>query len=145
MAKQTHTNPVARTYARALLEVAGRERRDAFAAELDTLAGLVGTMPELRAFLASPALDSETKKRAIEALRGRIDDVLVNFLCVLVDKGRAEQLDEIRVAYRELADAAAGRARARVTTPMPLPDDLRARMQRALERRLNRQVVIEPR
>src|SRR5262249_50473633 len=122
-------DPVARVYAQALLDVGrDRDRMDALGAQLAEIAADVQAEPKLRTFLESPAVDTQVKKRVFGALRGRLDDALVNFLCLLVDKNRIGALASIADAYRDLADAAAGRVRVRALTAAALPDDLRERL-----------------
>src|SRR5262245_65746149 len=99
-------DPVARVYAQALLDV-GRDRNrvDALGAQLEQMVADVQAEPKLRTFLESPAVDAQAKKGVLGALRGRLDDDLVNFLCLLVDKDRIGALDSISSTYRDLADA----------------------------------------
>src|SRR5262249_22549026 len=102
-------DPVARVYAQALLDVGrDRNRMESLGAQLGQVPAEVQAEPKLRTFFESPAVDAQAKKRALGALRGRLDDAVVNFLCLLVDKNRVGALDSIAAAYRDLADAAAG-------------------------------------
>lgn len=137
-------DPVARVYAQALLDL-GREsnRIDALGQELEQIAAAVRGDATLRTFLESPALDRAAKKRALESLRGTIDDLIVNFLCVLVDKGRIVSLGAVAEAYRDLADAAAGRVRVHAMTAVPLGDELRKRLVETLQQTLNHECVLE--
>lgn len=138
------TDPVARVYAQALLDL-GRERNrmDAFGAELESVVAAVRGDDMLRTFLETPALDHAAKKRALEALRGIVDDVLVNFLCVLIEKGRIGSLAAISATYRDLADDAAGRVRVHAMTAVPLDDELHKRLLETLQQALNRECVLE--
>jgi len=142
MAAGAYTNPVAKVYAEALLEAAG-DRRDALGASLDTSLQALASAPELRVFLETPALEAAKKKSALEKLRGPMDDLLVNFLCVVVDKQRVDLLGEMAAAYRDLADRAANRARAQLTLGMPIDDDQRDHIARILTQRLQREIVLE--
>lgn len=137
-----HTHPVAQVYARALLDLAG-ERADALGDELETTLALLVSEPRLRVFLETPALDAATKKRALEALRGRLDDLLVDFLCVVVEKRRVALLEEIGAAYRDLADHAAGRLCVQVASAAPLAEDYQRRLAEMLGDRLRRTIVLE--
>src|SRR5262245_24154323 len=137
-------DPVARVYAQALLDVGrDRKRMDAFGAELEQIAADVAADPKLRTFFESPAVDAQSKKRVLAVLRGRLDDAVVNFLCLLVDKNRIGALDAIAAAYRDLADAAAGRVRVRALTAAALPEDLRERLVATVTTTLKRECVLE--
>ena len=138
------TDPVARVYAQALLDL-GRERQrmPALGAELEQLVAAVHGDAQLRNFLESPALDQASKKRVIESLRGTVDDAVVNFLCVLIEKGRIGSLAAISATYRDLEDAAAGRVRVRAMTAVPLGKDLQKSLLETLQQTLNRECVLE--
>jgi F-type H+-transporting ATPase subunit delta len=139
-----HTHPVTRVYARALLDLAGA-RADAIGAELAAVLALLAAEPRFRIFLETPALDAGTKKRALEAaFRGRADDLLVDFLCVVVEKQRLALLDEIGAAYRELADRGAGRLRVQVASATPLAAEEQHRLAATLRERLRSDIVLEP-
>lgn len=139
-----HVHPVARVYAEALLHIArARGDADAIGVELAEVAALLGG-PDLRTFLATPALVPEVKKRALEeALRGRVQPLLVDFLCLLVDKRRLGALADIAAAYRMLADQAAGRRRVQAESAVGLPEDLRGRLAALLTERLQRECILE--
>jgi len=143
MTVRMHINPVARVYAEALFGAVGAAGRTSTAEALETLRNALDASPELRLFLEMPSMNVDAKKSALEGLRGRMDDLLVNFLGVLVQHGRASFLGEIVAAYAELQDAAAQRTRAQVTTATPLAEDQRARIQQYLAARLQREIVIE--
>ena len=139
------TQPVARPYAEALMGLARDGDRIAeFGAQLEALVTLLHGELQTRTFLLSPAVAPVDKKRAIEAaLRGQVDDLLVNFVCLLVDHGRVASLPAIGETYRALADEARQRARVRAVTAVPLPDDLRDRLVALVGQKLNRECVLE--
>lgn len=138
------TDPVARVYAQALLDM-GREsdRMEGLGAALEQVVAAVQGDAVLRQFLESPALDQAAKKRVVESLRGTVDDVIVNFLCVLIEKGRIGSLAAISGTYRDLADVVAGRVRVHATTAVPLGDDLQKRLLETLQQTLHRECVLE--
>jgi F-type H+-transporting ATPase subunit delta len=142
MSTGAYTHPVATVYAEALLEAAG-VNRDAIGAALAAFVGVLDAAPDLRIFLETPALQAAAKKPVLEKLRGQMDDILVNFLCVVVDKRRADLLGEMAAAYRDLADRAANRARAQLTAAMPVDDDQRATIARIVSQRLDREIILE--
>lgn len=125
-----HAHPVARAYAGALLELAReRGRLDDIGAQLAGVARLVHEEKDIRVFLETPTLEPHSKKQVLgSALHGDVDVVVVDFLCLLIDKGRIPALGDIADAYRALADEAAGRRRVQATSALPLPEDLRVRL-----------------
>jgi F-type H+-transporting ATPase subunit delta len=142
LATRIHTEPVATVYAQALLDAAGAKAGEV-GEQLEEFLATWREASDLRTFLESPALEPSVKKSVLESLRGRFDDTLVNFLCILVDKGRVAHLEQIGAAYRDLADAAAQRVRVHVTSATPLAAEQRARLDETLKQKLGRDVVLE--
>lgn len=140
-----HTNAVARVYAEALLEVAQKhERIDEIGQQLADIDALLRARTDVKSFVDSPAVDVGEKKHVLDAaLRGRADDFVVNFLGLLLDKGRMNELQTIVDTYRVLADAAIGRSRVRASTAVPLPDDLKQRLLGVLRQNLRHECVLE--
>ncbi len=140
-----HANPVARAYSEALLEIAReRGRVDDVGAEIADIASLMRDHADIAEFLQTPALEPAAKKRALEnSLRGQVDDLVLDFLCLLVDKRRIASLGAIADVYRALADALAGRVRVHARSARPLPDDLRQRLSALLRERLSAECVLE--
>jgi F-type H+-transporting ATPase subunit delta len=140
-----HVNPVARVYAQALLEIA-RERgtADPIGAELEGMAAIARTSPDVGTFFATPALSPDVKKRALAAaLADHVDPLIVDFLCLLVDKRRIGELAAIASAYRQLADAAAGRVRVQAESAATLPAEQRDRLVALLDAGLQRECILE--
>lgn len=137
---------LARRYARALLEVARDEGRvDTIAQHLD---GFVEVLDQgdgqLRRVLVNPGLTTLERRSVLDAVLDRLDlDAYVtNFLKILVDKSRFENLDDIILAYRQMADAAANRVRATVVTARPLGADMAKQVQEALAASTGKTVVL---
>ena len=140
-----HVDSVARAYSEALLQIAReRGRVDDVGAEIADIASLVRDHRDVSQFLQTPALEPAAKKQVLEnALRGQVDDLVLDFLCLLVDKRRIDALGEIAGAYRALADDLAGRVRVQARSAQPLPDDLRARLVVVLRERLSTECILE--
>lgn len=115
---------VARNYAEALFELAGRhEGVEAFGVALNTVAGLLNDEPRLRQFLETPRIDADAKKAALrKALTGRVPPMFLNFLLVTIDKRRQRLLDRIATEYAALVDEHENRAHVDVTVARPLDD-----------------------
>ena len=137
--------PVARVYAEALFSLArAREQVEAVGTELGELAALVAGHPELANFLETPVLQPEVQKQAIEqALGARVQRLLVDFLCLLIDKGRIGALAAIATAYRDLADHDAQCTRVQAASAKPLSDESRNKLVALLQARLQRQCILE--
>ncbi len=89
-----------RMYARALFEAARDQGKlDVVHQELGDFAAAVAGVPELRNVLDNPELDPTAKSAVLEDIAGDADELVHNFLLLVVEKGRASQIEEI---YREL-------------------------------------------
>jgi F-type H+-transporting ATPase subunit delta len=110
-------------YARALFDAAlGEKRLEPVREQLQQLVEAEAAVPELRELLRNPQLDPRSKRAALEDLLSGGDELLRNFLLVLVDKGRAGQLEEIAREFERLAAEQEGIVRAELTTAVELSD-----------------------
>ena len=135
----------ARRYARALFALARDEDRvSPVRDELGTLAGLLDAHPELRHALFRPVHPAAQRKAALAALAERLGSsvLLRHFLQYLIDQRRLIDFSGIRAEYERLADEAAGRVHAELSSAAPLADAQVERLRRALAQRSGRDVAI---
>ncbi|MCL6482476.1 MAG: ATP synthase F1 subunit delta [Firmicutes bacterium] len=135
-----------RRYASALVDVALEGGvAEVVQQELTEFAELWGGSPELRNFLASPAVPRDEKITFLEKLIARMgaSAVLRNFLCVLVDHHRTALLAELPAAFRAELDQRLGIAEVEVTSPNALSRSEQDELHRALERFTGRQVRVK--
>jgi F-type H+-transporting ATPase subunit delta len=123
-------------YARALLDVAVRERADLerIETELAEFADLFASHAGLAKVILNPAVPTPRKRAVVEQIVGRTTPsaVLGKLLVLLADRDRLALLPELLASYRERLLDHRKVVRAEVTTAAPLAAD-RAR---ALEQRL---------
>jgi F-type H+-transporting ATPase subunit delta len=117
--------PVAeRTYANALFEAAQEKGRlETVGDELRAFAEAVEQVPQLRELLVNPQLDSRAKVEALAALLVDADELVRNFLLLIAEKGRANQLTEIVREFDALVAAEEGILDVELTTAVELSDD----------------------
>ena len=130
-----------RMYARALFEAAQQSGR--LEAVRDDLADFVGAardVPELRALLANPELDPRAKVAALEDLLGGADELVRNFLLVVVEKGRGGEVSEIEREFERLVAAEQGRLEVELTAAVELSDEDAARIVLQIEEASGRTV-----
>lgn len=137
---------IARNYAETLLDLArrngGESTVDEFADAMDDVAELLQSEPSVARFLATPRVDAESKKRAIRsAFGGRVPELLLHFLLVVIEKRRQGLLRQIADEYRALVDEARGRVRAEITLAEPADEALQREIVAALEAKLGKTVV----
>jgi F-type H+-transporting ATPase subunit delta len=137
---------VARRYARALFQIGvDMGTYEAFGQELSDLAALFQGSTELRQTMVNPVFKPSEKRAILEKILPRVapSPIVQRFALLLLERGRIVLLTSLARAYRELADAHAGRVRAVVTSAAPLaPADLE-RVRKSLERRTKKTVMLE--
>lgn len=138
----------AKRYARAVFELAqqegGLERWSERLARVRTMFG----DPEIVAALSNPTVARERREEVITSA-GVLDEEGTNLARLLIEAGRVGEAANIDHEFQRLADAAAGRVRATVTTAIELEAHERDRVADALSKRLGKdvrlEVVVDPR
>jgi F-type H+-transporting ATPase subunit delta len=129
-------------YARALFDAAkDAGRLEAVRQELEDFVAAASEVPELAALLENPQLDPRAKVDALEDLLGGADELVRNFILLVVEKGRATQLAEIEREFEQLVAAEAGRLEVELTTALELSDEEAREIVAQIERASGRSVV----
>lgn len=140
---------IARRYARALLDVAAETNRsDAVADQLSAFAKAVDQNRELADVLLNPAYTRSQRSQVVEALMKMVgiqEPALANTLRLLVDRNRITYVPDIARAYRDMADARAGRVRGQVTSAAQLTPDALEMLRKNLQQITQRDVILESR
>jgi hypothetical protein len=97
---------VARNYAETLLALANRHGGaatvDEYGVAINEVADLLDREPLIREFLETPRVSVEQKKKALQAsFRGRVPDLFLRFLLIVVEKRRGGVLREIAEQYHQ--------------------------------------------
>ena len=139
-----------REYAEALFELAvqGEVTRET-SEGLETVVSALLQMPDYRALLASPAITKEERLAALDtAFRGKIPDILLAILRMMVSRGHISALNGMARDYDELARGYRGESMAVVTSAVPLKEaeavTLRAKLEKKLARQITLQCVVDP-
>jgi F-type H+-transporting ATPase subunit delta len=97
-------------------------------------------VPELSALLENPEIDHRAKQAALGELLGGGDELVRNFLLVLVEKGRATELDEIFREFEALVATEEKRLEVELRTAYELDEDEAKEILEQIERSSGRQV-----
>ena len=101
---------------------------------------------DLRVFLESPQVRTEEKKELLGTVfGGRVEPLLLNFVYLLIDKNRMENFRDIGEEFAALVEREAGVMRAKVTTAVPLPDDLEKKLRDKLAGLTGKTMILEKR
>jgi F-type H+-transporting ATPase subunit delta len=136
---------VARRYARAIFDIGvAKGLYEAFATEIEALAAVYAASPDLRQALENPVFKLDQRQGILEKILPRVapSREIRNFALLLLERRRIGSLPAIARAYRELVDDKLGRVRATVTSATPLDPATQTAVQRALERRTGKRVVL---
>jgi F-type H+-transporting ATPase subunit delta len=134
---------VAKRYATAFADVAiVRENLGAARAQFASFVDAYNESPELRHFLLSPAIARDVKQGVLEKLATKMDlsETVRNFIYVLVDHRRTEDLSDIRDAFEAELNEREGIVEAQVTSARELSAAEKREMIGALERMTQRRV-----
>jgi F-type H+-transporting ATPase subunit delta len=118
-----------RIYAKALYEAAQEEGKVELVHEqVDQLRNAAAENGELRAFLDNPEVESTVKGDILARVAQGADELVVNFVRLIAEKGRASELAEIADELDVLVAAAEGILDVELTTAYELSDDEFARV-----------------
>lgn len=105
------------------------------------LARLFKTQADLRRFMGDPAVTVAGKASALEeALRGRVDFVLLHFVRLMFDAGVLSDFPEVVRIYLEKSSERCQRVSGLVETAAPVSSDLLARIKAEVGRMMGREV-----
>ena len=105
-------------------------------------------MPELRAALRNPELETATKVAVLDELIGGADELLRNFLRLVAEKGRIGQIEEIAREFDRLMAREERRLDVELTTARELSDaearDLLQQIEQASGRKVEATRKVDP-
>lgn len=133
-------------YATALFELARDNRQiETVEASLGKLRAALDQSDDFRRLTESPILSRAEAVKGVDAVAASLglDPVTGNFLGVLAQNRRLNQLPAVIRAFRTLAARHRGEATAEVTSAHPLDDGQVAKLKGQLKRRLGRDVAVE--
>lgn len=135
---------IARRYAKAIFAIAKEQNRlEQIGDELNALARLASD-PTLAPIVSNPILGEKSRQVVARTFADQLqlDPMTRNFVFLLADHKRLDQLTGIADHYRRLVDSALGRTRAEITSAVELrPDDRRA-LVAALEHLTGKTVLV---
>ena len=136
-------------YARAVFELAQQDSDvDEWSRRLAKIRELFAD-PGVAAVLSNPTITAEQREGLITTAPHLFDEKATNLARLLIESSRIDDAAAIDEEFQHLADEAAGRVRATVTTAIELEAEDRDRVSRELSKRLDKdvrlKVVVDPR
>jgi F-type H+-transporting ATPase subunit delta len=137
---------VARRYAKALIDLAGRDDRlEEIGAQLRQHRDVLSTNAALQRVLYNPSVSIEVKTGILAQILARTQPapLLRSFLLLLVEKDRLRQFDLICEHYEYMANEWLRRVVARVTTAVELDTAQRQAVMQKLRHMTQKDVILE--
>ena len=122
---------VSKTYGEALYELAGEGKKEAlFLEEVTALRAILASNPDLTGVMENHRISKEEKISLLQKIfEGRLSEELTSFLCILVEKGRYGEVDEILGYFIERVREDEGIGTAYVTTAFALSEEKKKQIQ----------------
>jgi F-type H+-transporting ATPase subunit delta len=136
---------LAKRYARALVGIGTEQNAlEKYGEELAGMVQLVHTSRDFRELLINPVFTKEDKKKIAGQILDRMgtDRMVINFVNVLIDRKRIDQLEAIEQAYREQVDNIRGITRGEVTSAEAITEEELDRVTDALSTITGKQVLV---
>lgn len=135
---------IGKNYGSALFSIAIDEgKQEEILGELTTINDILNENSDFKKMLNTPSITMKEKIQVLSSVfEGRIDENTYNFLCLLTEKGRILYLNEITDEYRGLYNNYYDLTEVRVTTAIPLSDELRTKVIKKLETITGKNVTI---
>lgn len=134
-----------RRYASALYKVAEEKGKvEEYLKDLRQICDIIDNNQEFYEVIKYPQISTKKKKKIfIDVFKGKIDEELLSFLLILVEKGRIlylrEKLNQMEQIYLEKKNTVI----AQVKSVIDLTEDQKKRLKEKLENKYNKKVIIE--
>ncbi|MEP6752290.1 MAG: F0F1 ATP synthase subunit delta [Candidatus Dormiibacterota bacterium] len=130
----------AKRYARAVFELATEEGKvEEWTRRLAAVRDLLSD-PSVAAVLTNPTIPVDRRMELISSAPHELDPGATNLARLLIESNRVKQIAGVAEEFEVLADAAAGRVRATVTTAVELDQAEREKVAHQLSERLGKEV-----
>ncbi|MCI8631583.1 MAG: ATP synthase F1 subunit delta [Firmicutes bacterium] len=136
---------VARTYGSALFEAAKELGRiEPIESELAEMLEIFKSDPEFMLFLSSPSISHDEKKEVLHDLfHGQLSGEFLNFMDILIEKGRMRRFEKIASVYTELVNAEEGITAGIIYSAVPLDAGRLEKFEKETSKLLKKNIRLE--
>ena len=136
---------IGETYANALIGFGQKSgNTETLLNQFNGVADAISSLPKLDAMLQSPRIGVADKLQLIEkALAAKVDGKLMNFLKIILEKGRFNCVPVIQTAAQKIFDEMSGRVQATMTTAEDVDDSVRKRVEEKLANMLGKEIQLQ--
>lgn len=134
-----------RRYALALYKVAEEKNKvDEYLQDLREICDIIDNNKELKAVIEYPQISTKQKKRIfIDIFKGKIDEELLSFLLILIEKGRILYLKEKLNQFEQINLEKKNVVIAQVKSVIEMTDEQTSTLKSKLEKMYNKTVIIK--
>lgn len=134
-----------RRYALALYKVAEEKNKvDEYLQDLREICDIIDNNKELKAVIEYPQISTKQKKRIfIDIFKGKIDEELLSFLLILIEKGRILYLREKLNQFEQINLEKKNIVIAQVKSVIEMTDEQTSTLKSKLEKMYNKTVIIK--
>jgi F-type H+-transporting ATPase subunit delta len=137
---------LAQVYARSLFEVAREhDKLDVLREQLGQVADAIASNRELQTFFFSPYFSTEEKQDALERVLDGADEILMNFLGLLIEKHRMPVIFRIRQQYERLWEEENRTLPVEITSAIELDEATTESLGKAIGERTGRKIMLASR
>lgn len=137
---------LARRYAKAIYELGKEENLEhVFLGDLKTIVDLINENEELKLLIESPLYELTLKKRILKAViaDSGISQYIVNFLNILLEKDRINELSSILQSYYDIISEVSGKAKASIVSAVELSQSQQQQISKTFSNITKKQVDID--
>jgi F-type H+-transporting ATPase subunit delta len=136
---------VTKRYAKALFELSREENvLDRVEQDLVMIIDTYHNSSDLAMLLASPIIQSRDKKKALQNIfKGKVHNLTFDFLMLLLEKNREENLPDIITNFGKFLDESRGILRSNLITAHPFTSEQKNALIKQLEKHTGKQILIE--
>lgn len=134
-----------RRYALALFEVAEKKGKvEQYLQELRNIVVLMKNDDDFMKLVKHPQISTSSKKKLFtDIFKGKIDEELLSFLLILIDKGRILELEGKLREMEKINLERNNTVIAKVKTVISLQDDQRKNLVEKLEKKFNKKILLQ--
>ncbi len=136
---------ISTTYGSALFQAASEVgKKELILEEATQVLAIMEQEPDLRAFINTPVLSKNEKKRVLGTIfEGRISDELLHFIYILVDKGRTRHFAKAIKAYKDFLNIEDGVAYGKIYSVTLLSQERLDKFEEQTSKLLQKKVKLE--
>lgn len=133
------------SYAEAFFLLAQEENRtQEYLTALYEICAVLKENPEYSVFLSSYSVSKEKRIEAVEsAFSGRLPERAVSFLCILCEKRKVNEIEEITAEYEKMYFAQENISKAIITGAYPFDEEQKKKVKSQLEKLCGHRVIAE--